>query len=173
MRIVVDLPAPLRARKPKTSPCATSSETLSTATKSPKRLTRFSRRTAGPVVLGDTFGLVTLGFFLMNQRHENFFERRQDRVTFALPFALKSGWRIAANQAALVNHADAIRALGFVEISGADENGEPVLDQLVENRPEIATRDGIDAVGRFVEKQHARLVQQRAHQRQLLFHAAG
>src|SRR5258707_15491362 len=91
MRMVVDFPAPLGPRKPKTSPCATSSETLSTATKSPKRLTRFSRRTAGPVVLGDTFGLVTLGFFLMNQRHENFFERRQDRVTFALPFALKSG----------------------------------------------------------------------------------
>src|SRR6266481_16431 len=78
MRIVVDFPAPLGPRKPKTSPCATSSETLSTATKSPKRFTRFSRRTAGPVVLGDTFGLVTLGFFLMNERHENFFERWQD-----------------------------------------------------------------------------------------------
>src|SRR5258708_31258390 len=141
MRIVVDLPAPLGPRKPKTSPCATSSETLSTATKSPKRLTRFSRRTAGPLVLGDTFSLVTFGFFLMNQRHEYFFERRQDRVPFALPFAFESGRRIAANQTALVDHAHAIRALGFVEIGGAHENGQAVLDQLVENRPQIAARD--------------------------------
>src|SRR5258708_34816492 len=96
MRIVVDLPAPLGPRKPKTSPCATSSETLSTATKSPKRLTRFSRRTAGPGGLGYTVGLVTLGFFLMKQRHENFLQRGQDRVHFALPFARNGGWPIPA-----------------------------------------------------------------------------
>ena len=32
---------------------------------------------------------------------------------------------------------------------------------------------GIDAVGRFVEKQHLRVMQQGAHERQLLLHAAG
>src|SRR5580700_8786342 len=48
IRIVVDFPAPLGPRKPKISPRFTSSEMLSTATKSPKRLVRFSIRTAGP-----------------------------------------------------------------------------------------------------------------------------
>src|SRR6185503_2212445 len=40
MRIVVDLPAPLLPRKPKISPARTSNDTLSTATKAPKRLVR-------------------------------------------------------------------------------------------------------------------------------------
>src|SRR5262245_47504548 len=44
MRMVVDLPAPLLPRKPKISPRATSNDTLSTATKSPKR--RVSPRTS-------------------------------------------------------------------------------------------------------------------------------
>ena len=43
MRIVVDLPAPLLPRKPKISPCSTSNDTRSTATKAPKR--RVSSRT--------------------------------------------------------------------------------------------------------------------------------
>src|SRR5215472_4482244 len=52
MRIVVDLPAPLGPRKPKISPGATSRVTRSTATKSPKRFTRFSSLTAGADGLG-------------------------------------------------------------------------------------------------------------------------
>src|SRR5208337_1568935 len=42
MRMVVDLPAPLGPRKPKTSPLLTARLSRSTAVKSPKRLTRFS-----------------------------------------------------------------------------------------------------------------------------------
>src|ERR1700733_9960520 len=42
MRMVVDLPAPFGPRKPKTSPLRTSRLMRSTATKSPKRLTRLS-----------------------------------------------------------------------------------------------------------------------------------
>ena len=46
MRMVVDLPAPFAPRKPKISPCCTSSVMPSTATKSPKRLVRPSSSTA-------------------------------------------------------------------------------------------------------------------------------
>src|ERR1035438_9664275 len=45
MRMVVDLPAPFGPRKPKTSPFRISRLIRSTATKSPKRLTRFSTTT--------------------------------------------------------------------------------------------------------------------------------
>src|SRR5258707_1279156 len=70
MRMVVDLPAPLGPRKPKISPRATSSVTLSTAVKSPKRLTSFSMRTA------DVFPLGSMGHLLLSyQSDEHVFER--------------------------------------------------------------------------------------------------
>src|SRR5579863_6744873 len=77
MRMVVDLPAPLGPRNPKISPRFTSSETRSTAVKSPKRFTRFSIRTAGPEASGGTRRLL-----LAHQRDEHVFERRLDLVTF-------------------------------------------------------------------------------------------
>src|SRR6202166_4131173 len=77
MRIVVDLPAPLGPRNPKISPRFTSSETRSTAVKSPKRFTRFSIRTAGPVVSGGTSSLL-----LAHQRDEYVFKRRLDLLIF-------------------------------------------------------------------------------------------
>ena len=40
IRIVVDLPAPLGPRKPRTSPRRTENDTLSTAVKPPKRLVK-------------------------------------------------------------------------------------------------------------------------------------
>src|SRR5580698_9642302 len=42
MRINVDFPAPFGPSKPKISPCSTAKFSESTATKSPKRLARFS-----------------------------------------------------------------------------------------------------------------------------------
>src|SRR5260370_39273617 len=77
MRIVVDLPAPLGPRNPKISPRFTSSETRSTAVKSPKRLTRSSIRTAGPEVSGGTRRLL-----FSHQRDEHVLERRLDLVIF-------------------------------------------------------------------------------------------
>src|SRR5262245_13020333 len=73
IRMVVDLPAPFGPRKPKISPRDTSSETLSTAVKSPKRLTRFSKRTAGPWASGCTGRLL-----FPHQRNEDVFERGLD-----------------------------------------------------------------------------------------------
>src|SRR5579862_4081423 len=77
IRMVVDFPAPFGPRNPKISPRATSIETLSTATKSPKRLTSFSMRTAGPVsFLGGSMGY----FFLALQRDKHVFERRHNAL---------------------------------------------------------------------------------------------
>ena len=46
MRMRVDLPAPLGPSNPKISPCSTEKFKASTATKSPKRLVRFSTSTS-------------------------------------------------------------------------------------------------------------------------------
>src|ERR1043166_538219 len=73
IRIVVDFPAPLGPRKPKISPWATSTETRSTATKSPNRLVRSCMLTAGPFASGGMRHL-----FLHHQGNEYIFERRRD-----------------------------------------------------------------------------------------------
>src|SRR5579863_49868 len=77
IRMVVDLPAPLGPRNPKISPRFTSSETRSTAVKSPNRLTRFSIRTAEPEVSGGTRRLL-----LPHQLDEYVFQRRLDLLIF-------------------------------------------------------------------------------------------
>src|SRR5579859_6925944 len=83
IRMVVDFPAPLGPRKPNISPRATSIETLSTATKSPKLLTSFSMWTAGPSFL-DAFLDVSLGgtgqLFLARKRYEHVFQRGHDAL---------------------------------------------------------------------------------------------
>ena len=66
----------------------------------------------------------------------------------------------------------AVAALGFVQVRRGDQDRQSVRRQVREHIPEFAARDRIDAGGGLVEQQHARLGHQRAHQRQLLFHAA-
>src|SRR5580698_732383 len=75
MRIVVDFPAPFGPRNPKISPCRTSIDTLSTATKSPKRLVRLSILTAGPF---ESSG--TRCFLSSDVRDEHIFKRWQNRL---------------------------------------------------------------------------------------------
>jgi hypothetical protein len=53
MRIVVDLPAPLGPRNPKTSPGGTSRNKASTARVVAKRLLKPSARSAGMVAMAD------------------------------------------------------------------------------------------------------------------------
>ncbi len=72
----------------------------------------------------------------------------------------------------MMHQSDAVAALGFVEISSSDKYRQAVLHQFVQDGPEVAARDGIDAVRRFIQEEHAGMMQQRAHQRELLFHAA-
>ena len=49
----------------------------------------------------------------------------------------------------------------------------PVCGQVVDQAPECAARDGVDAGSGLVEKQNRRIVQDGAAQRQALFPAAG
>src|SRR5712691_6022456 len=55
MRMVVDLPAPLGPRNPRTSPLATSKETASTARFCPKDLLRFSTLIIARILFLTTF----------------------------------------------------------------------------------------------------------------------
>src|ERR1035441_7435777 len=61
---------------------------------------------------------------------------------------------------------------GDIKASFRSEDGDSVLQQLVQNGPEIAPRNRVHAVGRLVQKENLRAVQQGAHQGQLLLHAA-
>src|SRR5260370_16094260 len=77
IRIVVDFLAPLGPRNPKISPRFTVSVTWSTATKSPKRLTRSLRTTAEPFEAGSRWDIRTS---LGNRRDEDVFQRRDDQL---------------------------------------------------------------------------------------------
>src|ERR1700730_15853635 len=79
IRIVVDFPAPFGPRNPKISPCRTSIDTRSTATKSPKRFVSSTIRTAGVFCSGCTRRL-----FLPDQRDEHIFERWQNFLKFEM-----------------------------------------------------------------------------------------
>src|SRR5512140_2680956 len=128
IRMVVDFPAPLGPRKPKISPAATSSDTWSTATKSPKRFTRPLVMTVG----SDTRG----GLLFADLGDKRFFERRR----ISAGQLLERGRRVAADQAAAVQPSHAVAAFGLVQVRGGYENGETARDQVVENHPEVAAR---------------------------------
>ena len=76
--------------------------------------------------------------------------------------ALEGGRRVAIEQRPSWRSAEPIAALGLVEIGGGDDDGDAFLAQVVEDAPEVAARDRIDAGGRLVEQQHLRRVDQRA-----------
>ena len=59
-----------------------------------------------------------------------------------------------------MDQSHAVASVGLVEIGRGDEDRHPLLQQLVEDSPEIAPRHGIDAVRRLVEKQDFRRMDQ-------------
>jgi hypothetical protein len=81
--------------------------------------------------------------------------------------------RVALDQPPVVHQAHTVAALRLIEVSRGDQNRDAVFHQLIQDGPEIAPRDRIDAVGRLIQEQDFRAVQQRAHQAELLLHAAG
>jgi hypothetical protein len=81
--------------------------------------------------------------------------------------------RALGQQAPVVEQADALAAGGLVHVGRGDDDGHALVEELVQQVPELAAADGVDAVGRLVEQQHARLVQERAGEGELLVHAAG
>ncbi len=52
----------------------------------------------------------------------------------------------------LMEQGDAMAALRFVEVGGGGEYRHPLGDQFVENAPEVAPRDRIDASGWLIQQ---------------------
>ncbi|MCY1483927.1 hypothetical protein D9M68_175120 [compost metagenome] len=100
-------------------------------------------------------------------------ERRFQRVAAGLRADL--GRAAGGQHAAGVHRHQVVEALGLLHVGGGDDHaharaaGADALDQL----PELVARQRVDAGGRLVEDQQVGVVDQRAAQAELLFHAAG
>ena len=81
--------------------------------------------------------------------------------------------RVALDQPPVVHQTHTVAALRLIEVSRGYQNGDAVFHQLIQDGPEMAARNRIDAVGRLVQEQDFRAVQQGTHQAELLLHAAG
>ena len=83
------------------------------------------------------------------------------------------GRAIEREELPLIEQRDSRAALRFVEVRRGHQDGDASGQELRQQLPELAPRDGIDAGRGLVEQNHARLVNQSASERELLFHAAG
>ena len=72
-----------------------------------------------------------------------------------------------------VEVADLAAALGLVHVVRGDEQRDALGRELEQQIPQLAARDRIDARGRLVEEDDARLVHQRRAEREPLLPAAG
>src|ERR1022692_34108 len=82
------------------------------------------------------------------------------------------GRRAGLLDLAEMHQRDLVAALGFIQIGRGDHDRQAVRCQMRQRVQEFAPGDWIDARGRLIEQQNARLCDQRADQRQLLLHAA-
>jgi len=95
-----------------------------------------------------------------------------DLVGFVLDVR-EQGARLAVEQKpAVVDEAHAMAALGLVHVGSRQENGHAVVDQFVQQGPQLAAADRVHAIGGLVEQQHLGTVEQGAGQGQLLVHPA-
>ena len=79
---------------------------------------------------------------------------------------------VDAEDLPFVAELDTVAAARLVHVGRRDEHRDAFRLQLGEHVPEFVARHGIDPRRGFVEQQHRGTVDQRAAQRQLLFHAA-
>ena len=86
---------------------------------------------------------------------------------------LSSATEPRATSAPLVEEGDAVAPLGLVQVVGGDDEGDALGGEVVDDRPEAAAGDGIDAARGLVEEDQARVVEQRAGEGQPLLPAAG
>ena len=87
--------------------------------------------------------------------------------------ALQLRGRAERDNLAAKDERQAVAVLGLLHVMRGDKDGDALLRHLVNQIPELAARDGIDAGGRLVEKDDGRPVQHRAAQREPLFPSAG
>ena len=81
--------------------------------------------------------------------------------------------RAGHEQLRQVEVADLAAALGLVHVVRGDEQRDALGGELEQQIPQLAARDRIDAGGRLVEEDDARLVHQRGAEREPLLPAAG
>ena len=87
----------------------------------------------------------------------------------------EGGGSVVGDDAAVVDGDDALEAGRLVHVGGGDDHrhagaiGADGLDQI----PELAARQGVDAGGRLVEHQEIGVVDEGAAERQFLLHTAG
>ena len=77
------------------------------------------------------------------------------------------------DQLAAINQRQAMAVFRFVHVVRGDQNGMAGFGKLIDQVPEAAARDGIDARSGLVQKQDARGMHDGAAQRQALLPAAG
>ncbi len=106
---------------------------------------------------------------LRQQRDEGAFQRRLPRL-----FA-EFGGRAGGDRLAVIHRHEPVEALGLLHIGGGDNDaharaaGADRVDQV----PELAARERIDARRRLVEDEQIGIMDQRTAERELLLHAAG
>ncbi len=85
------------------------------------------------------------------------------------------GRRSGCKHAAGVHSDEPVEARGFFHIGSRDDHAHSrtLAPDVVDQFPELPTRQRIDTGGRFVENEEIRIVDQRAAEADLLFHAAG
>ena len=104
------------------------------------------------------------------QQVGDFADERDDALRERL---LQLGGRAERDHLAAIHQREAVAILGFVHVVGADEDGVAGGGKLIDQIPEGAAGDGVDAGGGFVQEQNGRLMQDGAAQRQALLPAAG
>jgi len=168
--MVVDLPQPLEPRKPKISPRSIDSVTWSTAVKSPKRRVRPLASIAISALPPERGGMTGMPrpLLLREQGDEALLEVLGAGALHQL------GRRSGRQHLAGVHRHDPVPPLRLVHVGRGDDHahGRVILADVVDERPELAPGQRIDAGGRLVEDQEVGLVDQRSAQPDLLLHAA-
>ncbi len=85
----------------------------------------------------------------------------------------EAGRGVEGQELALADKAHPLAELGLVHVVGGDQDGHALAGHVVDELPELAAADGVDAGGRFVEKEHARPVDDGTAQPQPLPPATG
>src|SRR5208337_1658445 len=83
--------------------------------------------------------------------------------------------RSGGDDLAVVHRHQPVESLGFVHVGGGDHHAHLRAARAdgIDEVPELAARQRVDAGGRLIEDEKVRVVDQRAAQAQLLLHAAG
>ena len=99
--------------------------------------------------------------------------RRTSRIGRDVKMALSSSTVPCAASRAGLDDRNPLAVLRLVQVMRRDEDGHATRGQILDEPPEPAPRERIDASGRLVEKHDRRLVEDRAPEGQSLPPAAG